>query len=806
MPSTHRFSHAVSRLFRALHKKPRASGDAPKLLAPESLALTSTALPAAFFKLVRSLLERAETLQKADDARCSTGSSTTRSSLWSLASPEANPRSSVSSSKRHHKDGAASEPASDCYARLTTLLATTASSSSSSSVAVPVAVETLLDLWDVLLQLLQSDEPVDAGAAAASTRQSALALLRAIVTRHEFDVALNAVASGACSCSAHRSPSGVDTARSSHKRRASSVRLERAGSFRVVPAASVAASAPAKKASRRSLLHKAKRSGSRANGASSSSNAGAALCTLVRRYLSLHQLTLQLIEDAVMAAAAAATTTVGKQAALLAAMTQTHELLAALVAASYLRVPFLREKMTAKLALEAATASRRSATRVPTAPTAPVVAESDADTTAESPLPLFQWPQRLAAKCSACIAPLSRDEYWFPNVRFIETVLADADARLVLFASLVQHVTAAGGAWGRVDWPRVPGFPVLVKLLLSSTASLLQRQQQALEAALPSSDDDAMERASVKGSAAAKLQPLEASASGPDALFFSAALTFVGENPSLLPALLLAVFTSTNALLPHHVALCLEYLERLVAAFPRFFRDEPPSDASLSPLSPSPVVDVALLERVFACLLASEHFEILKAAELCLLRTFGAFSQTLRAALTRVLAAQFQRLFLHWHRDVRYCYFHALLYLSYAGNRIVLCARSDASVLGAEAAQLFEIPGLVRTPAMAAWDVFDAPLHALLARYSRATRPLKATGAARGSLVAAAAARPSTASPASASAPSWVDDVSFTELARSVPEYRRLVLTYFQSAKQLSLHEPVPVPVFYVKGSAAPHS
>lgn len=815
MPSsTHRFSRAVSRFFRALHKKQPApalddSSSSNNNLNAESLALSATTLPAAFFKAARSLLERADHLQQhqhrpSDDMRASTASTPTSRS--SLASPP-NARTSVGGGRKRqqHTD--------DCYARLAKMLAPGDSSATTDSrtVAVPVAVETLLDLWELLLQLLQSDEQLDATPPAI--KQSVVVLLQAIVQRHEFDVVLNSLASGACS--AHRSVSGDATgvSRSAHKRRTSSVRLERVGSIRleragsirlerassirVVPAASVSATTLTKKSSRRSLLKKSKRSG-RANNNNNSSSSGSPLCVLMRRYLSLHQATLQLIEDAVTAAAEAApTTTPASGKKNLAAMKQVHELLAVVVATSYIRIPFLREEMTAKLeqVIAAASASSSRSQRVE------VPAHLVTDTHPQSPLPLFQWDQSLPPKCSACVAPFSRDECWSPNARFVETILSDADSRMLLFGNIVQHFTTAS-AWGRVEWKRVPGFSVLVDLLLASIRALVQSNMKALEAQSSSSDDDVMERASLKDTkrSAGGLKALEAaSPSSPGAFFFRQALRLVGENQSLLHSVLLVVFKNTNYMLPHHVEVCFQYLERFAAAFPGYFRDEP----SLVLDS----VDIPLLQHVFSCLLESEHFEILKSSELFLLKHFASFSLSLRTALTDVFAAQFRRLFLHWHRDVRYCYFHVLLYLTYAGNRIVLCARSDESVLGAEASQLFEIPGLVRTPAMAAWDVFDAPLYAMLTRYNRVTRQLKNKSAGRASQAPMKASTPPTSS-SSSSSPSptaWVDDVPFTVLARSVPEYRRLVQTYFQSAKQLSLHEPVPVPVFYVKGSA-PHS
>jgi hypothetical protein len=396
------------------------------------------------------------------------------------------------------------------------------------------------------------------------------------------------------------------------------------------------------------------------------------------------------------------------------------------------------------------------------------------------------------------MAPYNRDEFWYPSVHFVETVLEDNDSRMLLCGNLIQHFTTAS-TWGRVGWKRIPGFAVLVDLMLLSTETLVQSQMRALETRTPA-EDDPMEPASAKSDRSSislresfSVEPKDCQSS-PSAFFFRQSLKLLGENQFLICPMLMVIFKSTNYMLPHHVEVCLQYLERFITALPRYFRDEPLlHTGGAGGGIASTTVDISLMHHVFTCLLESEHFAILKSTELFLLKHFDAFSHTLRSSLTSVFAAQFRHLFLHWHRDVRYCFFHVLLYLTYSGNRIVLCARSDESILGAEAAQLFEIPGLVRTSAMVAWEVFDAPLHAMLTRYNRVSKQLKANNS-RGSSVQLKTT-PST----------WVDNVPFAELARSIPEYRRQVQTYFQCAKQFSLHEPVPVPVFYVKG-AAPHS
>lgn len=785
MPA-HRISHAVSRLFKAIQRQHTTSNSTVSyaLLATESLALSSSTLPSAFFKQVKSLMAQQLQLHK-EDSRLSTISS--RSSLFSLSGPVSPDQrtSMVKSRKRQYKDGSSSSDnsdnsssSSDCYVRLAVMLANesdeviSSSSSSMRSVAVHVAVETLLQLWEFLLQLLQSDEGTEKS---AINKQSVFMLLQAIVQRPEFDVVLNSLASGQCSPHRSSSSSSSDT----RKRRVSSVRLERLDSFRVVPATSTTA-ATIKKSSRRSFLKKSKR-----NGGSSATP----LCLLVRQYLELHQSTLQFTEDALMASKTTTSTAAGP------VTRQIHDLLAALVATSFIRIPFLREKILEKLQQVVAASNTKKRSGF----------EELHNSHQQSPLALFNWHHSVLSKCCTAMSPYNRDEFWYPSVHFVETVLEDTDARMLLCGSLIQHFTNAS-AWGRVEWKRIPGFAVLVDVVLLSTETLVQSQMRLVDTRAPT-EDDHMERASAKRDSSSSSSSVLRDSfsnepkdrkSSPGAFFFRQSLKLLQENPFLIHATLMVIFKSTNYMLPQHVEICLQYLERFITVFPRYFKDE--SIAYSGARTDNTTVDIPLMHHVFTCLLESEHFEILKVAELFLLKYFGAFSHSLRSALIEVFAAQFRRLFLHWHRDVRFCFFHVLIYLTYAGNRIVLCARSDESILGAEASQLFEIPGLVRTSAMAAWDVFDAPLHAMLTRHNRVNKQLKSGNrnknkSGRASIVHQRTTTPST----------WVDKVPFAELARSVPEYQRQVQTYFQCAKQFSLHEPVPAPVFYVKG-AAPHS
>lgn len=720
-------------------------------------------LPTAFFRHVKTIADQQEaqtvTATPLSSSRFSGTSYRSSASSAAVPSPQLSPPQRKSTSKLMTSAALTSElvASAKTLEKLTMMLtvseleATKSKAKSTRSVSAQVAAEHLLQLWECMLQLLGSCEDDAAPAAARELKLTAVSLLQAIVQRQEFDVILNALASGACH--AHRSH-GSD----SRKRRVSSVRLERRNSFQVVPTTTTTVPSTKKSSTRRSFLKKSKRH--------RSSSLSPSLCLLVRKYLELHQTTLQFAEDSLV---------IGKKSKALpaaAGMPQMHELLSTLVAASYIRIPFLREKIIEKM-------QQKENPQLGKNP------PSRSEDLPHHTLAIFKWQHTILSKCSAEVAPLNRDEFWYPNVRFLESVLANNDACMMVCGNLIQHVTA-GSAWGRIEWTCIPGFSVLVDQVMAMTKTLFQSQANALEQPRAEDFDELEERASTKHNR--KSFSIAAQDNSPGAFFLRQSLKLLRDNQHLIHSMMMAIFKSTNYMLPHHVDICLQYMERFIAEFPAYFRNEPSMHASHLDRQ-EPHVDIELMRHVFTCLLESEHFEILKASELFLLKHFASFSMSLRSALVQVFEAQFRHLFLHWSRDVRYCYYHILLYLTYPGNRIVLCARSDESILGAESSQLFEIPGLVRTSTMANWDAFDAPLHEMLKRYNRATKQRKSGNAKTASNHMSA---------------SWVDSIPFTVLARSVPEYRGHVQTYFQCAKQISLHEPVPTPAFHVK--SAPHS
>uniref|UniRef100_K3WIK6 Uncharacterized protein n=1 Tax=Globisporangium ultimum (strain ATCC 200006 / CBS 805.95 / DAOM BR144) TaxID=431595 RepID=K3WIK6_GLOUD len=727
------------------------------LLTAECLASdTSTTLPATFFRVVKSAVEQQNAPPSSSSSLGSRfSSSSCRSSTTTVASPQ--PPLSFSSAPRasiNSFPGAGDVLSIQTMEKLTLMLAAReetflgTSSKKTKTVTAQVLVETLLQLWDCMLPLLATE---DDSAFTQQVKQAAVLLVRAILARHEFDVVLNALASGGCT--AHRGQQS-----DGRKRRVSSVRLERRNSFKVVPATASSAQSPAKKSSRRNFLKKSKRH---------QQPAAPSLCLFARKYLELHQATLQFAEDSLISK---------KKAAW---MIQVHELLPELIAVSFIRIPFLREKITDKLQPTKPVPSRTSSS-----------ADShESGRQSTMAMAIFKWQHTMFSKCNAEMAPFSREEFWYPSVHFLESVLESSDARMMICGNLIQHLTLPGSAWGRIEWKCIPGFPILVEQVMVLTKTIFQGQVNALEQ--PAVDDDEVEVRVNSAKSEPKSPRMNALKENTSSAFLSRqSLTLLRENQSLIHPMLMTILKSTNYMLPQHVEVCLQYLERLITEFPAYFRNEPTAYAGNDEFT----VDIKLMIHVFTCLLESEHFEILKGTELFLLKHFGAFSMTLRSALVQVFEAQFQRLFLHWNRDVRYCYYHILLYLTYPGNRIVLCARSDESILGAEASQLFEIHGLVRTAAMISWDVFDAPLHQMIQRYNRITKQRKG----------GRFSQPVSASTSTSTSMSWVDAIPFMELARSMPEYKSLVQMYFHCAKQISIHEPVPTPAFHVK--AAPHS
>ncbi|OWZ07155.1 hypothetical protein PHMEG_00020490 [Phytophthora megakarya] len=451
---------------------------------------------------------------------------------------------------------------------------------------------------------------------------------------------------------------------------------------------------------------------------------------------------------------------------------QHQELLSALVATSYMRVPRLRSHMLGSLNnLLATSAFTRS-----------------------NSLSFSMYPQ-----CQNLLTTMNREDRWKPTALMLNQLMIDMDGSMLVLAQIFEQLTGQQ-VLGRTDWKCIPGGDVLKDATLEVTKCLFQTELQQRE---PKWQDTVEEKISSETASANEPQPFrepfslldgDMEESNTPTAYFAVQLTsMMHENVGFLHQYIVMILRSTNYMLPHHVALCLQYMEKLMLEFPSFFANESAAQNFLvlstmdtsnphnEPQQEHSCADVETMRYVFSCLLDSEHFEILKATELFLLKNFMGLSVSLQLQLTDVLAIHVKRLFLHWNRDVRYCYYHILLYLTYPGNRLVLGAKSDEALMGTEASRLFEIPGLVRTASTANWDAFDIPLHQIVTHYSQTTK--------RRALRQAS--------------PSWVDAVPWLVVQRSVTEYKTHVKTYFANAQQISMHQRVSTPVFVKTGENA---
>ncbi|POM63222.1 hypothetical protein PHPALM_27503, partial [Phytophthora palmivora] len=334
-------------------------------------------------------------------------------------------------------------------------------------------------------------------------------------------------------------------------------------------------------------------------------------------------------------------------------------------------------------------------------------------------------------QCQNLLATVNRGERWTPTVQMLDQLMIDTDGCMLVLAQIFEQLTGQQ-VLGRTNWKCIPGADVLKESTLEVTKNLFQTELQQRE---PKWQDTVDEKVNSETASASEPQPFRDSfflmdgeleeVNTPTAYFAVQLTSMMHENVGFLHEYLMTILRSTNYMLPHHVTLCLQYMEKLMMEFPSFFANESAAQDFLvlstmdtsnphnQPQQEHACADVETMRYVFSCLLESEHFEILKATELFLLKNFTGLSVSLQLQLTDVLATHVKRLFLHWNRDVRYCYYHILLYLTYPGNRLVLGAKSDEALMGAEASRLFEIPGLVRAGSTASWDAFDIPLHQL---------------------------------------------------------------------------------------------
>ncbi|KAL4172228.1 hypothetical protein KRP22_007395 [Phytophthora ramorum] len=673
---------------------------------------------------------------------------------------------------------------------------------SAKPVPLEMAAKAMLQLWQCCMQILDAladgaaPEPTmrhtmahsrDIAVAAANEKrrhleQSVLMLLALVIRRQEFDALLVAVGHGGCKnhkpTEEARGGIGRISRRLSRNSRRSRVSATTSGNRGSLP------SKPARQ-SRRS-----KRAGQDRN---------VRLCDSVHHFLELHQSTLQYAFETVHGPVDSSGSNTEFNS-----LDPHQELLAAIVATSYMRVPRLRSHMLDNLSnllpnISMLFHSSRSVSL------SLMNSRGRGRSVFDDKLRLtpYNWHHGMYPQCQNLLTTVNRDDRWAPYALMLNQLMSDTDGCMLVLAQVFDQMTGQQ-VLGRTDWKNIPGADVLKDATLEITKSIFQTELQQRE---PKWQDAAEEQlgSETASSTSKESQPFRDSFSlldgaleevnTPTAYFAVQVTSMMHENAGFVHEYLMAILRSTNYMLPHHVVLCLQYLEKLLLEFPTFFLNEPaaPDFLALStmdttnphsqPQQEHLCADVETMRYVFSCLLDSEHFEILKATELFLLKNFMRLSVTLQLQLTDVFSTHLKRLFLHWNRDVRYCYYHILLYLTYPGNRLVLSAQSDEALMGSEASRLFEIPGLVRSGGAASWDAFDTPLQQIVTRFTQTTK--------RRSRMRVQ--------------PSWVDAVPWSIVQRSVTEYKTHVKTYFAYAQQVSLHQRVPTPVFSVKnGEDAP--
>lgn len=810
-------SRVVARLLRPFQRKerrerPDAGGSKydANLAANSKLVLSSAAcndveLPSAFFRLLRAVLQQTPATVEAINS----GVAPLRYSNFSASTGSLLKRADPVTSKtlermlallgddegRHSDDSAALGNSRISFADGRPTLY---GKRSTRSVPLRAAAEQLLQLWECMAQILSAgreattrstmSQPHGGHQHAVSLEEqsqleySALSLMLLLAQRQEFDSLFLVLAHGGCK--AHQ--------QTAQPRRRSSVG---AGSFRGERANSVVVALPP---SRQSVaVHPSRKSSRRSAKKDKQAEAERPLCDIARKYLELHQQTLLFA----YAATHGSTSPTAAHAKILLAKPKSCEvartLFSTMVALSYARVQYMREQILESLqnTLQRSVASggdRKARFSSSNPQQERVRSKSRYE---EMSTTMFQWNQYISVKCDQCIGPFSNSDGWMQPAHLVNQILSDNEGRMLLIAHLIQHLSPQL-AMGQIEWRTVPGFQVILQVILASTRTIYEAQLVEMEPKWQESDAEerattGKEEHSIRDSFSIASESGRGSDSSSSSkscasFFFAQVMAMLHDNPQFIRDFLLNVLERTNYSLPHHVELCLQYLGKLVTEFPSYFVNESQAHRAIgSTGGPSACADTELLNYVFTCLMESEHFSILKHTELFLLKHFAHLSISLQGQLTALFAAQFRRLFFHWNRDVRYCYYHILLYLTYPGNRLVLCAKSDESIMGAEAAQLFEIPGLVRTSSGANWDVFDTPLYQALARYNHVTRARR-----RG-----VASKPLP--------PTWADEVPFTVIERTIKEYKTHVQTYFAYARQLSLHERVPTPAFEVKSASS---
>ncbi|CAI5710559.1 unnamed protein product [Peronospora destructor] len=738
-------------------------------------------MPPAFFRQMRALVEQTLALTTGSQMRASCKGHEPSISRGSIRS-----RGDFSTKTLDKLVAILTEDDADGFS-------TSISRRSAKPVPLETAAKAMLQLWKCCMQILEmlvdgaTPEPSlrhtivqskDVAIAAANEKrrqleQAALTLLVLVIRRQEFDALLVAVINGGCKY--HKPTEGMIRLASRLSRNS---RRSRHGSATV-------------NSGNRSMQYVTSTRQSWKDKRGQDHNVR--LCDSVHRFLELHLSTLQYAFGTVHGPIDCSGSNTEFDP-----FDQHQELLSALVATSYMRVPRLRSRILdnlSNLLPSSAFNSTNSASRSSCGRGRSLLEDN-------LRLTPYNWHESMYPQCQNLLAIVNREECWAPAAQMLNQLMVGSDGFMLVLAQIFEQLIGQQ-VLGCTDWMGIPGAEVLKEATLEIAKSLFYTELQQRE---PKWQDDAEEKVDKKTTLASEkdVLPFRDSFSlmdgsleeinTPTAYFAAQVTSMMNENEGFIHEYLMAILRSTNYMLPHHVTLCLQYMEKLMLEFPVFFASEPAilsiatMDTSIPHNQPQQrhlCADVVTLHYVFSSLLDSEHFEILKATELFLLRNFMGFSVSLHLQLTDLFALHLRRLFVHWNRDVRYCFYHILLYLTYSGNRLVLGAKSDEVLMGSKASRLFDIPGLVRTGDTANWDAFDTPLMDIITRYLQITK-----------------CRPRANQP-----PTWVDTVPEDMVLRAVNEYKTYVMTYFTYAQQISMHQRVPSPIFSVKtGENAPAS
>ncbi|RLN45324.1 hypothetical protein BBI17_005956 [Phytophthora kernoviae] len=662
---------------------------------------------------------------------------------------------------------------------------------SAKPVPLEAAAKALLQIWTCCMQIM--DVLADNTALEPTTRhtvahsrdiafvataekrrlleQATLTLLALVIRRQEFDALLVAVAHGGCKTHKPTEEAKHGVGRLSRRLSRNSKRTRSISTH--------------SNGGRASLSAKQVRQPSKTK-RSSGTERSTRLCDVVHQFLELHQTTLQYAFETVHGPVDGSNSS---SSAAFNSFDPHQDLLAALVATSYVRVPRLRGYMLNNL-VSLVPSNSFSSSRSASMTFANTRGRGRSVYDDRLRLTPFTWHHSMYPQCQNLLATINREERWASSVQLLDQLMGDTDGCMLVLAQIFNQLTGQQ-ALGCTEWKFIPGSDMLMDAALAITKKQFQTELQQRE---PTWQDEAEEQVQNNKEPQLFRESFTLIDGGLDevntlnAFYTVQLMNMMHENVGFVHSYMMAILESTNYMIPHHVVLCLKYMEKLVVEFPAFFVNESKAQDPLSntaatiprnePQKSQAYADVETMRYVFTCLLSSEHFEILKTTELFLLKHFTRFSVTVQVQLTQLFAKHLKRLFLHWNRDVRYLYYHILLYLTYPGNRLVLSAKSDEALMGSEASLLFEIPGLVRTGGGASWDAFDVPLQQIVGCYTHVTKKRRQR---------------------TRQAPSWVDSVPWSIVQRSVTEYKTHVKTYFAYARQLSLHQRVPTPIFSVK-------